>query len=133
MEHERRKSGRKPKPKNTETVEIVHDLSEDEKDCPCCGEQRPEIGEERSEEYHLVPAKFQKHLHLIKKYGACTCADFNRSEAPAVVSVHAPAKIVPGSDFSNGTIAFFMTGKYQDAIPFHRMEKILERYELSVS
>jgi transposase len=80
-----------------------------------------------------VPATVQKLVHVMKKYGPCACAAFKGAQVQAVVGARAPAKIVPGSDFSNGSIAFFMIGKYQDAIPFYRMEKILERYGLSVS
>jgi transposase len=44
--HTRKKRGRKPRSTEIETVDIVHDISEEEKRCPCCGEVRPEMGEE---------------------------------------------------------------------------------------
>jgi len=45
-----------------ETVE--HDLSDDEKCCPECGEQRQRIGCERSEQLEFVPAVLKVLEHV---------------------------------------------------------------------
>ena len=79
--HERAKRGRKPKTTATERIEIVHDLTDDEKRCPCCGEARKSIGEERTSEYDLVPAHVVERVHIIKKYGPCSCEAFAGSGA----------------------------------------------------
>jgi len=131
--HSRKKRGRKPKTNTLPVVEEIHELAAQERLCPCCGSERPEIGEERSAEYDLIPAHVVKIVHIRKKYGPCRCEAFQESEAPNVVIAPGPAKIVPGSDFTNRTIAFFITGKYQDAIPFYRMVKMLSRDGLIVS
>jgi len=131
--HERSKRGRKPKQVATERVEILHDLSEAEKRCPCCGKSRPSIGEERTAEYDLVPAHVVERVHIMKKYGPCTCELFKASLGPKIIAAAGPAKIIKGSDFTNRTTAFFMTAKYADAIPFYRMEKMLARDGLIVS
>ena len=80
-----------------------------------------------------MPAHVVERVHIIKKYGPCTCEAFVQSGAKAVVAAAGPAKIIPGSDFTNRTTAFFMTAKYADAIPFYRMEKMLAREGLCVS
>ncbi len=131
--HERNKRGRKPKFEAAERIEIVHDLTDEEKTCPCCGEMRSSIGEDRTSEYDLVPAHVVEHVHIMKKYGPCSCEAFANSGVPTIVSAKGPAKIVSGSDFTNRTTAFFMTAKYADAIPFYRMEKMLARDGLIVS
>ena len=131
--HDRSKRGRKPKQVATEHVEIIHDLTDEEKRCPCCGETRPSIGEERTSEYNLVPAHVVERVHVIKKYGPCTCEGFAASGSLTIVAATGPAKIIKGSDFTNRTTAFFMTAKYADAIPFYRMEKMLARDGLIVS
>jgi transposase len=131
--HARKKPGRKPIRKDIETIEIVHDLSDEEKACPCCGKPRPSMGEERTDEYELVPAHLVRKTHIRRKYGSCTCDDFGESSAKPVVIASANPKIVPKSLFSNSTIAFFITSKFCDAIPFYRMAKMLERYGLDVS
>jgi len=132
-EHERRKRGRKPKADNLPLREELHELPAEDRACPCCGKARPEIGEERSSEYDLVPAHVVKIVHVRKKYGPCSCAAFHACGAGEVIAAPGPAKIVKGSDFTNRTIAFFLTAKYADAIPFYRMEKMLSRSGLLVS
>lgn len=131
--HQRKKRGRKPKVDNLPVREELHELGTADRACPCCGKDRPEIGEERSSEYDLVPAHVVKIVHVRKKYGPCRCDAFRSAGTPEVIAAPAPAKIVPGSDFTNRTIAFFLTAKYKDAIPFYRMEKMLLRSGLIVS
>jgi len=126
--HERKKSGRKPFPANLERNEIVHALSDEERACPECGSLRPEIGEERTEELRLIPAKAVIDVHVMKKYGPCPCKACQGTEKAPILQAPGPAKIVPGSRFSNGTIAFFLTSKFIDAQPFYRMESILARW-----
>lgn len=131
--HERKKRGRKPKADNLPVHEIIHELPEAERKCPACGDERPAIGEERSSEYHLVPAHVEKIVHVRKVYGTCACEGFEASGAQSIVTASGPAKLIQGSDFSNDTIAFFITGKYADAVPFYRMARMLDRSGLSVS
>jgi transposase len=131
--HERKKRGRKPKPDDLPVREEIHELTGEDRRCPCCGKDRPVIGEDRTAEYDLVPAHIVKIVHVRMKYGPCDCEDFAGSGATTVVAARGPGKIVPGSDFTNRTIAFFMTAKYADAIPFYRMERMLGRSGLMVS
>lgn len=132
-EHQRKKSGRKPKDIPLPVVEKIHELAGTDRACPCCGKDRPVIGEERSSEYDLVPAHFVKIVHVRHKYGPCACERFEESETAPILIAPPPVKVIPGSDFSNRTTAFFMTAKYADSIPFYRMSKVLERYGLGIS
>jgi transposase len=133
-EHDRAKRGRKSKEMLvSERQEIVHDLTDEEKTCPCCGKQRPLIGEDKSSEYDLVPAHVVELVHIIKKYGPCNCEGFAQAEEPTIIAAKGPAKVIPGSDFTNRTTAFFMTAKFADAVPFYRMEKTLARDGLIIS
>ena len=131
--HDRAKRGRKPKSDKLPVREVLHELGSEEQQCPCCGEARTVIGEERSSEYHLVPAHVEKIVHVRMKYGPCTCESFAEAEEPEVIAAPGPAKIIPRSDFSNQTIAFFVAAKYADAIPYYRMAKMLRRSGLEVS
>ena len=127
-QHERKQAGRKPFPDTLERNEIVHALSNEERACPSCGALRPEIGEERKEELRLIPAKAVIDVHVMKKYGPCPCKECRGTETAPIIQAPGNAKIVPGSRFSNGTIAFFLTSKFVDAQPFYRMEGILSRW-----
>jgi transposase len=129
-----KKRGRKALQSDLPREEIVHDLSSEEKRCPCCGKERSEIGEERTEEVHIVPAVVSVRVHVRKKYGACSCTGSKEpsNAVSAVVTAPGEAKLIPGSSFSNETIALFLVWKYLDALPFYRIEKILPRYGIEV-
>jgi transposase len=128
-----KKGGRKRPAPELERIEKLHDLSDSEKICPCCGKERPRIGEDRSEEVEIIPARAVVTVHVRPKYGPCPCDDFETQSAKAVVQASPPPKILPGSLFSNRSIAFFLVGKYADALPFYRQEKMLARLGLELS
>jgi len=132
-EHTRSNAGRKKRSSPDETVEVLHDLDAEEKACPCCGNERPLIKQERSEEFDLVPAKVVRIVHLKNVYGPCRCDGFAGSGEKTIVTAKGPAKIVKGSDFTNRSIALCIAAKYADGIPFARVEKIYERSGLDVS
>lgn len=131
--HERKKKGRKSKTIELPTVEEIHELAEADRTCAQCGKERPVIGEERTSEYDLVPEHVVKIVHLRRKYGPCNCEACRAAGAKEISIAPGPAKIIPGSDFTNRTTAFFMASKYADAIPFYRMEKMLARSGLVVT
>jgi transposase len=128
-----KRHGRKRPSPEFERVEVLHDLPEAEKLCPCCGRERTQIGEERSEEIQIIPAHVVVHEHVRPKYGPCPCEEFEFSGAKTIAVAPAPAKIASGSLFSNHTAAFFLVGKYADGLPFYRQEKVIARMGLSVS
>lgn len=55
--HERKKRGRKPKAEPLPIKNIVYELHDEARACPCYGSPRPEIGEERTSEYEVIPAQ----------------------------------------------------------------------------
>jgi len=128
-----KKLGRKSIPKDLPRVEKIHDLSDEEKQCPCCGKNRPKIGEERSEEITFIPAHAIVNVHVRMKYGPCKCNEFQESENKTIITAKGPNKIVPGSTFSNDAIAFFIAAKYVDGLPFYRQESMVARYGLEVN
>jgi len=129
----RQKPGRKPIPAHLERIEILHDVPESDKTCPCCGKPRPAMGEERTEEIHVVPATAVVHVHVRKKYGECSCQGFMDSGLPAVIKGPAPVKIIPGGLFSNETVALIIAAKFADGIPLYRSEKIFSRAGLDTN
>src|SRR6266545_4211061 len=55
--------GRRPLPASLPREEVLHELSPEERRCPCCDEPRPEIGRETSEQLEFVPASFKVLVH----------------------------------------------------------------------
>lgn len=90
--------------------EELHELPAEGLACLCCGEARPEIGEERTAEYDLVPAHVVKIVHVWKKYGPCSCGGFHSSSAGEVIAASGPAK----------KSYMWVAVGYRDGKPIHR-------------
>jgi len=70
--HSRVKRGRKPLPADLPRVDIIHDLSEDQKMC-ACGCQLKRIGQEVCEKLDYIPARVQVERHIRYKYACPAC------------------------------------------------------------
>jgi len=113
------KPRRQPLPADLPRVIIEHDLPEAEKACPC-GCQRSEMGEVRSEQLDIVPAKVQVLVHVRKKYACQQCED-------GVITATLPPQPIPKSNASPGLLAHLATAKFQDAQPLYRQESVIKR------
>lgn len=130
--HRRKKGGKRKLPKDLPTEEMVYDVEEDKKQCPCCGKMRPCIGEEVTEELDVVPARVQKRVIRRKKYGPCGCDSFLEEGHREVIVAGQPRRLLPGSQVTERTIAYVIVSKYCDGIPLHRQEEILKRYGVDI-
>ena len=129
--HTRKKRGRKPLPEDLPRVEVVHDIDEKDKTCPC-GCELKKIGEETSEQLDIIPAKVQVIRHIRPKY-ACPACEGVEDDGPAVKIAPVPAQIIPKSIVSSSLLAHILTGKFIDHLPFYRQEKQLLRLGVDVS
>jgi len=120
--------GRSPLPEHLERREIVYDLTEAEKLCPCCGQVRACIGEQATEQLELEPARFFVRRTLRKNYACQRCA-------AGLVPVEqrfrtaGPAQVGPigGGLCGPGLLAHAITAKFADHIPLHRLAGQLGR------
>jgi len=129
--HERRRGCRKPLPENLPRVEALHDLTDEQKLC-ACGEQKSRIGEEVSEQLDIIPPKIQVIHHIRPKY-VCRKCEGVAADEPAVSIAPMPEQMIPKSIAGPGLLAWSLTGKFVDALPFYRIEHILKRYGVEVS
>jgi len=67
----RSKHGRQKLPEHLPRLPIEHDLDESEKACPCCGEQRQRIGQEKNEQLEHLSSNFVVLQHIRHKYAVC--------------------------------------------------------------
>ena len=74
--HSRKKPGRKPLPKDLPRIDIIHDLSEEEKQCGC-GQRKSCIGEEVSEKLDYIPGQLRVERHIRYKRVAAVTATEN--------------------------------------------------------
>jgi transposase len=120
--------GRAPLPAHLERREVVHDLSEAEQLCPCCGQPRVCIGEQTAEQLDLEPVRFFV-LRTIKKTYACQHCDPDVVPAEQRLQTAGPAEVGPIARglCGPGLLAHCITAKYADHIPLHRLAGQLGR------
>lgn len=131
-EHERKKPGRKPLSKDLPRKEIVHDIPEEEKICSC-GHQLSQIGRVESEELEIIPEKVIVNKHIRLKYACKSCEGLHDEETPAVKIAPAPRRLIPGSIATPSLLAYVITRKFVDGIPFYRLESIFSRIGAEIS
>lgn len=133
--HKRRKRGRRPLPPEFERVDIVHDLSEEEKQCGC-DTKMEKIGEEISEELEMSPARFWVVRHIRLKY-ACKnkdCEGVERAEGEKAVKIApVPLKLIPKSISTPSLLSHIFVSKFCDSLPFYRQEQQFRRLGVDLS
>ena len=117
----KKKRGRSGKlPDYLEREIIRHELSESEQACPCCGDQRHEIGVETSEQLELVPATLKVIQHDRVKYACKAC------EENVAIADKPPQPIEKGLP-GPGLCAHTVLSKFGDHTPLYRQEDISSR------
>jgi transposase len=129
--HSRKKPVRKPLPADLPRVDIVHDLDEAEKTCPC-GCQLSRIGEEVCEKLRYTPATLVVERHIRPKY-ACKQCEGVEDDGPTVKIAPVPPQLIPKSFATGSLIAHIVCAKFEDALPLYRQEKIFARLGIDLS
>jgi transposase len=106
-------------------VHHEHDLSDEEKVCPC-GRTKDRIGEDITRELEYVPPKLTAHIHTRPKYACSRCKD-GVSAAPL------PPRPFPGGIAGPGLVTEVVVSKFGDHMPLYRLEDILARYGVHIS
>ncbi len=127
----RHEHGRSQLPDHLPRVEIVHDLTDAEKLCPCCGEVRCRIGQDQSEQLEYQPASFQVLVHIRPKYGCRRCDEegYNPNITAAPLPPQPIEKGLPGP----GLLAYVVVSKLGDHLPLYRLENIFARQQVHVA
>lgn len=127
----RHNHGRGQLPAHLPRVEIVHDLTEAEKLCPCCGELRCRIGQDQSEQLEYLPASFKVLVHVRPKYACRRCEQdgYNPNIAAAPMPPQPIDKGLPGP----GLLAYVVVSKLGDHLPLYRLENIFARQQVHVA
>ena len=123
----RRKSrGRVGKlPAHLEREIIRHELTEPERACPCCGEQRREIGVDSSEQLELIPARLKVVQHDRVKYACRACEEH-------VATANKPPQPIEKGLPGPGLCAHTVLSKFGDHQPLYRLEDIHSRLGMTI-
>ena len=129
--HSRKKRGRKPLPKDLPRIDIIHDLSEDEKQC-ACGAELTRFGQEISEKLDYIPARLRVERHIRYKY-ACKNCEGVEDEGPTVKIAPLPEQLIPKSHATAGLLAHIGVSKFADGLPLYRQQKMFDRLGIDIS
>lgn len=127
----KRPHGRRQFPADLPRTRIEHDLPEDQKLCPCCGQARCRIGEEVTEKLEYVPAKVIVLQNVQFKYACPYCEQ--EAQNPQIELAPKPPEAIEKSMAGPGLLAYVIVGKYSDHLPLHRLEKILARHDIDIA
>jgi transposase len=129
------KHGRRELPAHLPRVEIPHDLTDEQKKCPCCDQARVCIGSETSEQLEFVSASFKVLKHVRHKYACKTCGqgcaacDGSPHIEIATKAAQPIEKGLPGP----GLLAHVIVSKLGDHLPLYRLEKIFDRVGVDIA
>lgn len=123
---------REPIPESVPREEIIHDIPDEEKVCGC-GADLTRIGEESSEKLEIIPAQIKAIKTIRPKYACHVCEGSGDEANPAVRIASPPAELIPKSIASAGLVSHIIVGKYCDALPLYRQEKIFRRIGVEIS
>ena len=116
----KKKSGRRQLPSHLPREVRRYELSEEERKCPCCGEERAEFDVDKSEQLEFIPSTWKVIEHQRVKY-ACKACQENVAVAPK--PPQPIEKGLPGP----GLCAYSVLSKFGDHLPLYREEDIHSR------
>ena len=123
--HTRQRSGRKALPAELPRIEVIYDLSDDEKVCDQ-GHALKQISEKTSEQLDIIPMKVQVIRHIRKQY-ACPCCE------GVLKLASKPKQPIEKSQASSGLLAYIAVSKYADSLPLYRQNAILSRSGIDIN
>jgi transposase len=126
--------GRAALPEHLERREVIHDLTEAERRCPCCGQPRVCIGEQATEQLDLEPARFFV-LRTVKRSYACRHCDPAAVPAEQRLQTPGPPQVGPIAKglCGPGLLAHVITAKFADHTPVHRLAGQLVRSGVTIA
>ena len=139
--HTRKRGFRKKLPEWLPRIEVVHDLSPEEKILPD-GTELVKIGEVVSEKLDIIPEKFQVIKNIRYKYARPDMAalpvtesiegDADDEEKPGVITAPLQPQIIEKGIATAGLAAYVITAKFCDALPYYRQSKIYSRADIDL-
>jgi transposase len=109
----------------------VYELSAEERVCPCCGQERKEMGADESWQIEYHPGHFERLHHVRKKY-ACPACETN-GENPQIEAAAKPDAAIDKGLAGPGLLSYIVTSKFSDYLPLYRLEDIFQRQGFEIS
>ena len=122
--------GRRPKPDHLQRVDVVHDLTEAEKQALAGDGELVLIGEEITEQYEWEPSCLYVVRHIQLKY-ARKPQLVESGAAPHeknIITAPKPPQPIPGGIAGPGLIASVLVNRFEDHLPYHRQQRTTARH-----
>jgi len=116
---------------NLPVTTCIHELSEQERACPCCGIERKEIGTDHSWQVEYLPGHFERIHHLRKKYACPACESTGNN--PQMETAAKPETAIDKGIAGPGLLAYIVTSKFAYYLPLYRLEDIFQRQGFEIS
>jgi transposase len=117
------------------TEEIVHELPENERFCPCCCKPLRVCGHDvLRRELIIIPAQYKviKHMQTVYVCDNTVCQD--TEDRTTMVKADVPAPLIPGSGVASASLAAHIAHqKYTMALPLYRQEQEFKRENIFIS
>jgi transposase len=116
---------------NLPTATQVYELSAEQRACPCCGEERKEIGVEKSWQIEYIPGHFERLEHVRRKYACAKCEA--HAANPQIAVAAKPETAIERGLAGPGLLAFIVTSKFAEYLPLYRLESLFSRQGFEIS
>jgi transposase len=127
----KQRAKRKLLPKDLPREVVIHDISDEDKQCDCCGYQLALMGQDSSKKLKFIPAQISVIEHVRLKYSCKHCetkgTQANIKQAPV------PASPIPKSVVTPSLLSQLITSKYQYALLLYRQETLFKQHGIDLS
>ena len=131
ISYTRKTPKRQSLPKDLPRETVVHDISEQDKVCDCCGGELHQMGEARSEKLEFIPAQVKVVEHVRPKYSCRTCEQQGVEVKVNIAPL--PASPIPKGIATASLLSQIITSKYQYGLPLYRQESLFKQYGIELS
>ena len=131
ISYTRKTPKRQSLPKDLPRETVVHDISDEDKVCDCCGGELHQMGEARSEKLEFVPAQVKVVEHVRPKYSCRTCEQQGIEVKVKIAPL--PANPIPKGIATASLLSQIITSKYQYGLPLYRQESLFKQYGIELS
>jgi len=108
---------------NLPVVRLDHELPEDRRGCPECGNLMKDIGVNIRRSIEIIPAKAVLKEEAIHAYACSDAQCEEKTGKTTIVKADAPKPLISGSLASPSLVAHVAVQKYSNGMPLYRIEK----------